>query len=46
MRAFADELEQLPEVMADCGVDQPVIARRATDIQQLRDELRAIRVPQ
>lgn len=46
MRAFADELEQLPDLMADCGVDQRVIARRATDIQQLRDELRAIRVPQ
>lgn len=46
MRAFADELEQLPQVMADCGVDQPVIASRATDILQLRDELRAIRVPQ
>jgi serine/threonine-protein kinase HipA len=46
MRAFADELEQLPDVMADCGVDQHVIARRATDIQQLRDELRSIRVAQ
>jgi serine/threonine-protein kinase HipA len=46
MRAFADELEQLPHVMADCGVDQPVIASRATDIVQLRAELRAIRVPQ
>jgi serine/threonine-protein kinase HipA len=45
MRNFADELDQLPGVMQDCGVDPLVIARRAEDILRLRDELRAIRVP-
>jgi len=46
MRTFADELDRLPQVMEECGVDPPVIARRAEDIRRLRDELRAIRTPE
>src|SRR5262249_2272593 len=46
MRTFADELDQLPQVMQDCGVDPPVVARRAEDIRRLRNELRALRMPE
>ncbi len=45
MRAFADDLEDLPQTLRECGVDEEVIARRMRDIEQLTDELRALEVP-
>ncbi len=45
MRAFGEELEGLPELMRECGVDDLVIGRRTGDIARLKQELHAIRVP-
>jgi serine/threonine-protein kinase HipA len=45
MRAFGSELESLPGLMRDCGVDELVIEQRREDMARLREELLAIRVP-
>jgi len=45
MRAFGSKLETLPQVMRDCGVEEPVIEQRREDMARLREELLAIRVP-
>lgn len=45
MRTFADELQRLPAVMTDCGVDQLIIQQRREDMARLREELFAIRIP-
>jgi serine/threonine-protein kinase HipA len=45
MHGFARHLEELPGVMRECGVDAGVIESRMRNIEQLKDELRAVRVP-
>ena len=45
MHGFARDLEELPNVMRECGVDEGVIESRMRNIEQLKDELRAVRVP-
>jgi len=45
MRKFGDELDQLPHLMRESGVDDFVVAARRTDIERLRHELLAIQEP-
>ncbi|MEP7247278.1 MAG: HipA domain-containing protein [Gammaproteobacteria bacterium] len=45
MQRFAEELNHLPAIMADCAVDKPIIDRRASEIERLKRELREIRLP-
>jgi len=45
MRSCAEQLEDLPPLLRECGVDPLVIDQRAGEIERLKDELRAIRSP-
>jgi serine/threonine-protein kinase HipA len=43
IRAFADKLDRLPGLMLECGIAAHVIERRHHEIEQLAQELRALR---
>lgn len=43
MRAFATELDDLPAVMADCGVKHRIVDQRRGEIERLARELREIK---
>lgn len=43
IRAFADKLDRLPALMLECGIAGHVIERRRHEIEQLAQELRALR---
>jgi len=40
---LAEQLEEFPTLLADCGVDKFVIDQRTVEIERLKRELRATR---
>jgi serine/threonine-protein kinase HipA len=45
LREFAIELNRLPELMRECGVDRRIIEARHADISRLARELEAVKLP-